>query len=299
MNMTHAGVILILALESSVASAAPLNLTVRTNPPKILSGSVSVVAIRVSDGTTPAPSQTVKLEIVDGHECGTLATSSSTSSADGTVPVIQFKGADYVESCAATIRVTIPGPASGGAVPVPLATAETKVTVNPSGAANARLDGISAIALVLVVSFAIDRLVRGLFFLLSYWKRWASAFPDPELDDVPRSARVERNRTLVYFLLAGTLGTIALGWFGNVRLLAALGFTAVNPVLDIIVTGVILMGGAERTEQVLKSMGASGSHASAPQSTPLEIRGRLIIDEQGRRVLAPESEGSSVKTASV
>src|SRR5215510_15742235 len=117
--------------------------------------------------------------------------------------------------------------------------------------------------------------------------------PDPDLDDVPRSARADRNRRLVYFVLAGSLGMVALGWVGRVRILSALGFTNVNPWLDILVTGLILAGGADRTEQILKSVGASGPHADAAPSAPIEIRGRLTIDEQGKKALGVERDATS------
>jgi hypothetical protein len=190
----------------------------------------------------------------------------------------------------AQIEVTTETAATEGAPPR-IARAQATVTVNPNSGAMTRVDGFSAIALVLVVSFAIDRLVRGLLFVLSYSSAWASRFPDPAFNNGPISAEAERNRRLIYFVLAGSLGMIALGWVGQVRILSALGFTNVNRWLDILVTGLILAGGAERTEQVLKSLGASGPSTEATSKEPIEIRGKLTIEGEGRTaIVGPERE---------
>jgi hypothetical protein len=77
-----------------------------------------------------------------------------------------------------------------------------------------------------------------------------------------------------------------------VRILAALGFASVNPWLDIVVTGLILMGGADRTEQILKTLGASTSPAPASKPPPIEVTGRLIIDEQGRKSISGSTEST-------
>jgi hypothetical protein len=185
-----------------------------------------------------------------------------------------------VENCLARLRVTAERPGADGTART--AEATTTVLVNPD-TATARIDGFSALALVIVVAFAIDRLVRGLLFALSYWPLWARVFPDPALDGGTDSAPAERNRKLIYFALAGSLAVIALAWVGGVRILAALGFINVDPWLDVLITGLILAGGADRTEQILRSIGASGSGAETKQSAPIEITGRLMVTDESRR----------------
>ena len=267
----------------SSAFAAPV-VTVRTNPQRIIGGGVSVIAIRVTDAGKPLANQAVKIAVVEGQECGTPQSTTATTAEDGTIPRVHFTGGLYVEGCVAQIEVTTETPATEGAPPQ-IARAQATVTVNPNSGAMTRVDGFSAIALVLVVSFAIDRLVRGLLFVLSYSSAWASRFPDPAFNSGPISAEAERNRRLIYFVLAGSLGMIALGWFGQVRILSALGFTNVNRWLDILVTGLILAGGAERTEQVLKSLGASGPSTEATSKEPIEIRGKLTIEGEGKTAI--------------
>ena len=268
----------------SIALAEPV-VTVRTNPQRIIGGGVSVIAIRVTDAGKPLANQAVRIAVVEGQECGTPQQTTATTGEDGTIPRVHFTGGLYVEGCVAQIEVTTETPSATEGAPPQIARALATVTVNPNSGAMTRVDGFSAIALVLVVSFAIDRLVRGVLFALSYSSAWARRFPEPALNNGPISADAERNRRLIYFVLAGSLGMIALGWVGQVRILSALGFTNVNRWLDILVTGLILAGGADRTEQVLRSLGASSPSAEATSKEPIEIRGKLTIEGEGKTAI--------------
>ncbi len=275
------GTILLVLISPSLAFAG-WKIDTRTNPERIAAGASAIIAARVSDDGKPVIQPSLKAEVSEGYECGSVV--SPTTAADGTTTIV-FTAAPNVENCIAKVRLTAQAPpAPDGTTPPPV-TAETKVTVNPQGAAATRVGGITAIALIVLVSFAIDRLVRAFLFLMSYVSGWQRAFPDPELSEVTPSARAERNRQLVYFVLAGGLAIIAIAWLGQVRIFAALGFTNVNPLLDILVTGLILVGGAERTGQLLTGLGGAAPQAKPP-STPIEISGRLTIDDRGHKTLS-------------
>jgi hypothetical protein len=174
------------------------------------------------------------------------------------------------------------------------------------------LDGVSAIALVLIASFAIDRVVSGLLFLLSFNKKWAHWFPEPMLIDKPaQRMAAERRQKLIYFILAGFLGMIVLAGLGHVRILTAMGLrpepavvtsAAATPpgispspspapsvrlqisqslfsFLDIVFTGLLLMGGADSISRVLKLPGVPGAESPSPR--PIEITGKLTLEERG------------------
>lgn len=258
-----------------------MTLTARTNPAQITGGASSVLGIRLVEGEAPVANRTVAIQVTDGHECLTTTTGTVTTTADGSARYV-LTGTEHVERCRAQIRLIVPGETAEAQ---PLAEAGAAIVVHTGGPAVARIDGISAIALVVILSFAIDRIVRGLFFALAYIPAWARAFPDPEFDDVARPRRAEANRRLVYFVVSAALAMVAIGWFGDVRLLAALGFASVHPLLDVVVTGLVLTAGAERTDHILRSLGAGSAEPPAPKPTPIEITGRLTIDEQGKRTL--------------
>lgn len=148
------------------------------------------------------------------------------------------------------------------------------------------MDGITAIAAILIASFAIDRLVTGTLFVLSFIKSFNRVFPDPALeqDAVARTA-AEKKRTLLYFTLAALVALGVVVGYGNVSILAAVGFSTINPKLDRILTGLVLIGGAERLADILKWGAAGGIQRASAESKPLEITGKLILeDSAGRKV---------------
>src|SRR5437879_4657180 len=98
------------------------------------------------------------------------------------------------------------------------------------------IDGGSAIAVIVIVAFAIERSVTGLLFLLLFNQQWAQRFPDPaSLEKPAEKARAEKKQKLLYYVFASLLGLIIAG-FGNVRLLHALGLNDSRLILDIFVT---------------------------------------------------------------
>jgi hypothetical protein len=144
----------------------------------------------------------------------------------------------------------------------------------------------NVLVLILVVSFAIDRAVAGLLFLLSYEERWnllARFFPDPRLMDDARSrVRAEGRQKLAYFAFSFLIAVVVLVYFGEIRILKALGYESR---LDFIVTAVALIAGADVLAKVLDVSGMGGKDAPAPR--PIEVTGTLVI-EDGKGVKAEE-----------
>jgi hypothetical protein len=148
-----------------------------------------------------------------------------------------------------------------------------------------KLDGVSAVALVLIASFAIDRIVRGLLFLLSF----ANAVPDPTLAEDETSRRAaEKKYRLMYFLFAGIIGIFVLAYYGNVRILAALGVQA-HAVLDTVLTGIVLMGGAERLASFLKLAGEK-PEVEKQEPQPIQITGRLTLEDSTLKKAAGQGD---------
>ncbi len=66
-----------------------------------------------------------------------------------------------------------------------------------------RLEGITAIAALLIASFAIDRIVAGTLFLLSFSDGWNKRFPEPALvKDEDLRYKAEKKLKLVRAVLA-------------------------------------------------------------------------------------------------
>ena len=136
-----------------------------------------------------------------------------------------------------------------------------------------KLDGVTAIALILIASFAIDRIVTATMFLLSF------AIPplDPGSIESPGARmRAEKLYKLVYVTAAAVLAVGVVAYYGGVRILSALGIPA-DPVLDTILTGIVLVGGSDRIAALLKIPGASEGERAAPP--PIQITGKLTLED--------------------
>jgi hypothetical protein len=166
------------------------------------------------------------------------------------------------------------------------------------------MDPIKVIGVILITSFLLDRIVAGLFFLLEFSERWRKFLPDPDaLRDPKERAAAARKRKLVYAASAGFLGTTIIAWYLNIRLLTLTNLLTKDPpsdffqphaLLDIILTGLILVGGADRIAEALKLLGGPSTATSLPEkssSQPIEITGKLILERE------KETEPQAAKTA--
>lgn len=152
-----------------------------------------------------------------------------------------------------------------------------------------QLDGISVIAVILIISFGVDRIVTGFFFLMSFVKPWSRYLPDPEMiEDRNKRIRMEKRYKLTYFTLAAILSGLVIAYLGNVRILASLGYNT-NIILDSVLTGLILIAGADQVADFLKSMPGISAAGNKPgerkSSQPIQISGKLIIEGEGANKL--------------
>ncbi len=126
---------------------------------------------------------------------------------------------------------------------------------------NTQIDGVSAIALILIGSFAIDRIVTALMFLLSFVK----LAPEPAND---------RKYKLMYYSLATALAAVIL-YYGHLRVLSAMKIE-IDPLVDMVITGIVLVGGADSIAGLLK-VPAGDAPEAKPQ--PIEVTGKLMLDD--------------------
>lgn len=142
--------------------------------------------------------------------------------------------------------------------------------------------GTDMLVILFVVAFGLDRVVAGTLFALSFLGPWARRFPEPHtMADLDGRKAAERRLKLVYFALALVLAAGALALWGNVRLFAALGLS-VPMVLDVAVTGLILVGGSDFIGRLVQISGL-GNGGQAAVSRPVEITGRLILEDSSAR----------------
>ena len=156
------------------------------------------------------------------------------------------------------------------------------------------MNGVSVLAQIVIASFVIDRVVSGVLFVALL----AHIVPDPEMSDGGRQrVNAERIHKLVYFILAAALVVAVLLSFPKILILASMGMQGVTEVLDRFVTGLLLVGGAERLSQFLQTPGSGGQKSDpkpAPPPPPVRIEGTLMLirsPEQPRQMKITRDQG--------
>ena len=144
---------------------------------------------------------------------------------------------------------------------------------------------MNSIALILIASFAIDRLVTGLFFLFSFSPDLHPLLNETVTQAPVRDDRAARTQRLIYSLLAGYLGTVIVAGMLNIRLFAmskyAISATDTPGVLlDTLLTGLILAAGADRLAEALKLFGGGPGGIEKKEERSIEISGKLVLERQ-------------------
>jgi len=229
----------------------------KVDPARVPKGQTATVSVTLPKDTKTDADFT--FEVTDGKECGEISPSSQ-KTAQGLAQVIFTPRATVATACPATITVTDQNGKNQSA----------SVKVLPV-ADSVNIEASTALTIILIASFVIDRIVAALMFLLGAGKR-----PTPPADEQGRSnlqANKKREK-LTYMLLAGMLG-LALGYFGDVRILEGLGFSN-NVPLNVVLTALILTAGSDSISALLKKMGVAS--ISEPESKPLEVKGTLVLE---------------------
>ena len=147
------------------------------------------------------------------------------------------------------------------------------------------IDPMRAIALILIGSFAIDRIVTGLFFLLSFNSDLRTSLDPSTVKNPKKKDEAMRTYRLLYAIFGGYLSTVVMAGYMNIRLFASTivpgsEFIGQYPLLDIFLTGLVLLGGADRLGEALRMLGGSG--LPRKKEAPLEIKGTLVLEQAKR-----------------
>jgi hypothetical protein len=241
------------------------NVVTRANPEQVTGGGKSTVVVKLTAGTLPADPLPA-LAVVDGEECGTVQATAALQE-EGKWASAMFTANQGVENCVVTIQASVGNRSS-----------TSRLVVNRFDP-RVRIDGISAIAAILIASFAIDRVTSGLLAFAAYLRRRKpSVLRAGTREAFDALVEDERDSRVPYFVIAGVLGAVVLGWFGQVRVLGALGFLAVNPYLDALITGLVLMIGADRASDLLKRLDVPMGDSMKKSSAPIEVTGKLVLE---------------------
>lgn len=160
----------------------------------------------------------------------------------------------------------------------------------------------SVLVLILVLSFAADRLAKALVFGARMIPEIRQRLPEPEGIDLPLvRAAARRREALVYAVLVGVLAGLALLLYPEVRLVRMLAGPQAHPAVDIVVSLAVVMGGSDLVGRVVSVSGLGEGLAPPPspgRDGPVEIVGRVeLIPPQDGPTPQPAPEDDATRSA--
>ncbi|MEO1016661.1 MAG: hypothetical protein AAFY56_03085 [Pseudomonadota bacterium] len=145
------------------------------------------------------------------------------------------------------------------------------------------MNATSALVLILILSFAADRLVKALIFGLSYLPFWQRRFPDPKLEpDRVLKLRATNRQKLVYSILVAIVAGVGVWFYEQIRIIQMLAGPETPDFIDMVVTVIVVMGGSDLVSRLLQISGVgdigTGPAAAGGRNQPIEIQGRLVLE---------------------
>lgn len=153
------------------------------------------------------------------------------------------------------------------------------------------MNATSALVLIMILAFAVDRIGKAVLFALGQIPWWARRFPDPAgIADKAAAAKARRRGVIAYSALVGSMAAAAAWFFPETRLVSMLIIGDSHIVIDMIVTVTVLMGGSDLVGRVIQFAGmfdedGEGGGGRAPRAGrdgPIEVVGRVTLDDHGR-----------------
>jgi hypothetical protein len=107
-------------------------------------------------------------------------------------------------------------------------------------------DAVSVTAILVLAAFALDRITKGVFFLLSFVPPWKARFPEPSMvSGAQAKYEAARSRRLLYFVFCGLLACVVVGLSSDFRVLSAMDISGPSW-LDVFLTWLVLVAGSDR-----------------------------------------------------
>lgn len=151
------------------------------------------------------------------------------------------------------------------------------------------IDGATALVILLIGSFVVDRLSGWILLALSAIPWWKRNFPYPQhLPAGSNAAHRDRARmwlTLFYYFLSYVIA-VALTISLDLKLLTALGIENILPIVEPHVTALVIVIGAERIAHWMQTPGIPGIQNS---DQTVQVAGELVVRE-------PESQAAKANS---
>ena len=153
----------------------------------------------------------------------------------------------------------------------------------------------SVLVFIMILAFAADRVAKATKFCLDFIPAWHRRFPDPEFIENKAARRRISNRHLIaYTVIVGAIAGAAVWVFEDLRILEKLTGAPTDALVDIVVTVLVLMGGSDLLGRIVQVSGigdmgaAAASGEPSPRNKPVEIVGKIVLENEGPAWRLPE-----------
>jgi hypothetical protein len=135
-------------------------------------------------------------------------------------------------------------------------------------------DAVSVTAMLVLSAFALERVTKGLFFLLSFLSRWKARFPEPStIAEAGARHEAAKKQRLAYFVVCGLLAFVVVCLSPEFRVLSAMDIEGPR-LLDFSLTWLVLMAGSDRIQDFMQDRKAAVTGAS---TEPIQIEGTVTV----------------------
>lgn len=139
-------------------------------------------------------------------------------------------------------------------------------------------DPVSIAAVLVLVAFGLERVTSGILFLLSFSNRWDGWFGEPAgIEDAHARSERERRKRVVYVALAGSIAVFLVWRTNELWVLRALGAT--DPILDKVLTWLVLVVGSDRIGDLVKDRKDSPAEK---EPKPIQITGSIKFEDESK-----------------
>lgn len=144
------------------------------------------------------------------------------------------------------------------------------------------VNATGVLVLILILSFAADRIAKAIVIILAMVPAWVRIFPDPEsFEDKAQKAAATHKRSIAYAAIAGVMAALLLWLYPEIRILRLLTGDRGQAFIDVIVSAIVIMGGSDLIGRMLRLSGineAMSAAGSPGRATPVEVVGKLELE---------------------
>jgi hypothetical protein len=128
--------------------------------------------------------------------------------------------------------------------------------------------------MLVLAAFALERITKGAFFLLSFTRPWKDIFPEPStVAGAEAKYQAERKLRLAYFVFCGVLALLVVVLSPEFRVLSAMDINGPT-IVDFALTWLVLLAGSDRIQELMQDRKGA---ATVSSSKPIQIEGTVTL----------------------